>query len=141
MQQYTIPPELKQAIELIKQYGGVVHLPRQSVEVWNQVFDSVMDVAKDPRCEVSYLTLLKRLKKGVHPEEAVLKENPERLIVCWGEKFSSVFSLAQDPRCRVTYCTLAKKLACGVVPEEAVLDTRKCPKTDITRLFNERNHE
>ena len=135
MSQVSLSPELRAAAELIRQFGGTVHFPRPHVVIWGQDFASLKAAAKDPRCEVSYLTLFKRVTEGIDPVEAV-KKNRFTLackeIVCWGETFKSIRALAIDPRCELCYNALSQKLACGVSPEEAVKDDRL--RKPITRI-------
>lgn len=138
MPQVSLSPEVKAAIDLIKQSGGVVHFPRRHVEVWGQKFSSVKAITKDPRCEVSYPTLMQRLTAGIKPEDAVKKNSSWicQPITCWGETFSSVGALVIDPRCEVGYNVFVKKVKQGQTPEEAVKDQRvRKPITTIEQAI------
>jgi hypothetical protein len=138
MSRTNLTPELKTAIELIQQAGGLVRFPRKEIRVWNEVFSSWRAVSKDSRCEVCYLTLIQRIAQGVAPDEAVkVIENSVRTpVICWGEHFKSVKDLANDPRCNVSYNSLSRKLKNGEMPEEAVNDTRlRAPITTIEQAI------
>ncbi|MFA5345366.1 MAG: hypothetical protein WC315_03750 [Candidatus Omnitrophota bacterium] len=139
MSQVSLSPEVKAAVDLIKQAGGTVLFPRRHVEVWGQSFSTIKLITQDPRCEVSYQTLVQRLSKGINPDEAVKKSPPTRIcksLVCWGQNFASIKDLALDSRCKVGYSVLLKKLNKGVIPEEAVKDQRvRKPITTIEQAI------
>jgi hypothetical protein len=124
MAQVFATPELKAAVELIEANGGKVQFPKQPVVIWGQSFGSIKEMTRDPRCEVCYLTVYKRLRAGMPLEEAVLKANSgaAKPVVCWGETFPSVTALSKDSRCKVVYQTVVNKLKRGFTPEEAVVD-------------------
>jgi hypothetical protein len=115
--------QLKQAKLTLEAVGGRVKLPRYMVVCWGDVFETIDDLTKDPRCKVATRTIKARLTGGMSLEEAAstflyaASSNP---LVCWGEFFPSARSLADDPRCQVVYSSLVEKLRDGVPPEEAV---------------------
>ncbi len=127
MSQVRLSPELRAAVDLIKGAGGTVHFLRPKVEIWGQTFPSLKLVAQDPRCEVGYHTLIKRVSEGVALIDAI-KKNPEnpvcKSVTCWGENFASIHALALDTRCEVGYNSILNKLVAGMTPEEAVKDSR-----------------
>jgi hypothetical protein len=139
MSQVSLSPELKVAVDLIKQAGGSVLFPRRHVEIWGQEFSTVKLISQDPRCEVSYQTLVQRLANGVAPIDAVKKSPPTRIckaLTCWGEPFVSIRALVLDPRCEVGYSVLLKKLKNGLTPEEAAKDQRvRKPITTIDQAI------
>ena len=139
MSQPNVPPELTAATELVQNAGGRVHFPRRSVEIWGQAYPSIKAVVQDPRCEVGYLTLLKRVAAGVDISEAVKKSLNARgckPIVCWGESFPAVKFVALDPRCEVSYSVLLTKLKKGMAPDDAVKDSRfRKPITTINQAI------
>lgn len=137
MSQVGLSQELKDAAELIRKSGGTVHFPRRRVVIWGHEFTSLKAAAKDPQCEVSYLTLFNRISEGIDPAEAVKKNTRTcRSVVCWGETFTSIWALSLDPRCKVCYNALAKKIAYGVTPDEAVKDDRiRKPITTISQAI------
>jgi len=139
MLQVSLSPALNAAADLIRANGGIVHFPRPNVVVWGQEFTSLKAVSKDPRCEVSYLTLFKRIKLGVNTDEAVKKNVYSRAckqVSCWGENFESMRALALDNRCKVSYTSLTQKIASGMTPEEAASDSRlRKPITTIEQAI------
>lgn len=139
MSQVHLSPELIAAVDLIKSAGGVVRFTRPKVEIWGQCFPTLKLVAQDPRCEIGYQTLFKRIGKGVALVDAV-KRNPDnpvcKPVTCWGEDFISVRALALDARCEIGYDPISRKIAAGMLPEEAVKDSRiRKPITTIEQAI------
>lgn len=93
-----------------------------AVTCWGETFENLAAVARDPRCEVPYVTMISRIKKRGWPvEQAVISG---KTVVCWGDKFKNVKALSRDPRCQVNYLMLLKRLGLGITPEQA---TSKLP--------------
>ncbi|ASY37013.1 hypothetical protein CAC01_30720 (plasmid) [Streptomyces sp. CLI2509] len=87
-------------------------------------FASYRDLAADPRCLVSYSTLVERItNEDMTTEEAALTPpgSRSRAVTAFGERFASYRHLAADPRCLVSLATLATRINEDTDPEEAAL--------------------
>ncbi|WP_432091461.1 hypothetical protein [Streptomyces sp. NRRL F-5630] len=94
------------------------------VQAFGERFRSYCALAADPRCLVSYCTLIKRIKEGRSPEEAALTSpgSRSRAVTAFGDRFASYRDLAADPRCLVSHSTLAERINNeNMSPEEAAL--------------------
>ena len=82
--------------------------------------------SRDPRCTVGLGSLLKRLRSGMDPEEAITLP-PQRsggiawqfLVTAFGET-KGLTAWSRDRRCRVRLGTLRYRLIHGVEPEVAI---------------------
>jgi len=84
--------------------------------------------SRDPRCQVSLTTLLRRLRIGWRPEEAIAWPRENRGGLGWGRTYITAFGTTQsvsewlrDPRCKLLSPEgLLARIRKGVPPEEAV---------------------
>lgn len=83
--------------------------------VWDTGFDSLEDVAADPRCWVSLAVLKERMDQGCDLEWAANMPRANHLAA-WGGCFKNLSQLANDPRCKVPYRTLGRRIAKGMSP-------------------------
>jgi DNA-directed RNA polymerase specialized sigma24 family protein len=82
---------------------------------------------RDPRCEVTPGSLVKRLRRGFGPEAAITTPRQQvgglgRIVVpitAFGET-KSLAAWERDRRCRVTTTTLRERLERGLAPEDAI---------------------
>ncbi len=83
--------------------------------------------SRDRRCAVSLATLLRRLRGGWDPGQALTAPTgdtrrpprPRRPITAFGET-KGITAWSRDPRCKVTYPGLHDRLRRGIPPEEAL---------------------
>ncbi len=83
--------------------------------------------ARDPRCMVELKSLVRRIRGGEHPEDAITRppasaadgRTPTRIVEAFGES-KSLADWARDPRCRVVLSSLWNRLGRGMSPEEAI---------------------
>lgn len=112
---------------------------------------TVVQWAKDERCEVSRTTLWKRLDSGWKVEDALKRERhdvplyikrrmkkPPREIWAFGEG-KTIAAWARDPRCKVKRTTLHQRLKSGWTNTEAI-STPPIPAADCAaRRVGQRN--
>ena len=94
------------------------------ITCWGEEFISKRELANDPRCIVTYSTLVKRLRGGLPPAEAagikkLLTYRLGKPITCWNQEFPSIVALARDPRCVVQVGCLRERLSSRWSPERA----------------------
>ncbi len=106
------------------------HPPRQARPRWTIVAfgekKGPTAWSRDPRCAVRLKTVLKRLRSGMDPEEAITLP-PQKpggvsrtvLVSAFG-KTKNLTEWSLDPRCRVTIVSLHYRLRRGVPPEAAI---------------------
>ena len=82
--------------------------------------------SRDRRCAVTLPGLLRRLRHGWNPEDAISTPpewdtgpRPKRFATAFGET-KGVAEWARDRRCKVTLVTLLRRLERGLSPEEAI---------------------
>jgi hypothetical protein len=109
---------------------------------WGQVFESLEEISKDARCQMSLRGLTRRMERGWGLEESAsvppLKNNRagwHKEVMCWGQVFPSILALSRDARCEVTYCQVTRNLARGLVAEEAILKRTGPPKRRSRKKF------
>lgn len=80
---------------------------------------------RDPRCKVSATTFAQRLRRGMHPEDALSlptgsrPTRGSRLLTAFGET-KSLARWLRDRRCKVTAFGLRYRLEQGMAPELAI---------------------
>jgi hypothetical protein len=129
---------VRSSVRIIEALGGRVKLPPNLVVCWNTAFPSLGEVAKDPRCEVKYSTLISKVAECDTLEEATRLSSGSNMTetVCWGQVFRSIADVAADPRCQVSYTALRKKLSQGIPCDEAVqIGNRKRPIITIDEML------
>jgi len=105
--------------------GGTRH-PRWLLEAWNEE-KGPTEWSRDSRCAVTLCTVLRRLRAGWSPEDAI-ETPPQRpgssgIVHCPIRAFGktkSVTEWSRDKRCVVTHGGLRYRLARGVAPETAI---------------------
>ncbi|MBI4606847.1 MAG: hypothetical protein HY721_33190 [Planctomycetes bacterium] len=82
--------------------------------------------SKDPRCAVRLPSLIKRLRSGIKPAEAITRPRtrvgnvePKVLVKAFGMT-KNLTDWSRDRRCRVTMVTIAHRLRHRVAPEIAI---------------------
>ncbi|MGW3491866.1 type I-E CRISPR-associated protein Cse1/CasA [Streptomyces sp. NPDC001054] len=83
----------------------------KEIEAFGETFRSLVELAADPRCTVSYATLAKRVREDkLTPHDAATALPVRQGIEAFGETFRSLVELAADPRCTVSYATLLRRV-------------------------------
>jgi DNA invertase Pin-like site-specific DNA recombinase len=104
----------------------VEHRPHWVVTAWGETKGPTA-WSRDKRCEVSLATLIKRLRAGWRPKDAIdtpgrtiAKSNPNQILVTAFGETKNLAQWARDDRCGVKATTVRARLRRGFPPEEAI---------------------
>lgn len=103
--------------------------------------------SKDPRCAVRLYSLIRRLRSGMEPEEAITRlpahpgnVEPKVLLTAFGMT-KSLTDWSRHRRCRVTMVTISHRLRHGVAPETAIATPAYRLEVDLKRAKRPRRSE
>lgn len=86
------------------------------------------EIAKHPKCQVSYPTLCKKLEDGLPIERAVINESMKPKVITYKGKQMTISEVVALPECKIGRTLLAKRLREGMSPEEAVTKPKRVRK-------------
>lgn len=86
------------------------------------------EIAKHPKCQVSYPTLCKKLEDGLPIERAVINESMKPKVITYKGKQMTISEVVALPECKIGRNLLAKRIREGMTPEEAVAKPKRVRK-------------
>lgn len=92
------------------------------IEAWGES-KTQEEWARDPRATVLEMGIIRRLRRGMSPEEAISGgkslNSQRKTTVAWGECKTNA-DWARDQRCGVSINTIRRRLRSGMSPENAI---------------------